>query len=1181
MREILQEILDYTYNNTLFHFLKLYHIKSEVIEIIPDLTGIITRVEPETNQLVTSLNNVPWLESKMKVRFEGISTEIDPAKYYYVKNIVGDTTCVKFSIGETNLPGEVLPLTTPTGAFNILFDRSYLVVKDTSWLDIGMRIIFEEYPTPGSKLASIPEISELTKYFIYDIYDDNKIRISTSQHLENSVPDSHYNFSHFAQSHITSFEIIQDQTFIEGVTRDTIVYLEARTDEKIRDFNKEFGMVDLYKLFYILENLQEYPTNSNIVVNNQDQQNEFVSTKINFSNDNATFLDEYQLIDRSNVQEQHPMMDFKNSLWNFGLNLTDTQISRFDFMALTYTDYLTFDLYTKGTNFNLVTGVDNNNRIISPTFVVGPGTGIIFTNPSDSTAALSQIGLVENTVYYVKTTYSDGKFTISDSLGGDTLLLPFANFDFFVNIVTASDKKVENNLEFYFGEDNPNFGTIVFEENITGTYIPRIIENFKTIVTNYAEYNDTIYRQIPSRNYFIGPFEDEENTVITIADTSILKENNPIRFTGPPDSADAVLQAGLDPLATYYVKDILDCERFTFSDSINGPAHIIPYSNFELFLTIDCNIYQLFDFTGAYPVQTNDKELWKYLEPNLPIKFRNPPDSAEALQQAELDPEQTYYVKEITKFYDGEETFLVTGIDSDGILSLDVTEEEGFIDVLYPGVEVYFANLPDSTGALEEAELEDPLNPDPYRKFYILEVYPGGFFTLSNELYGEQLLLPYSNFEFEMKMDFVRVEFTISETIGGPVKPVPYSNFQFEIYHKANELHVDDTTWFRQNMPIKFEAYQNNSPLDDTGILEDQTYYIKDILNNNRIKISDTVNGPIKILNNTDGQFFIKHDTGNGFVFTSYIGTETTTISNPPTLYTRQNLYHSDLNPIPNTKPYDHILNNVSLPLPQDNSIWGPYYYEDNDYLYGRSALSPIFTPDYVITVTNVLEEYVMTGEDRNGTFNLSTMPNLSFNIGDKVQFIIDPSTAAEHPFWIKTKLERKTRYHAPGSYGNGTTVINWTVLQNNTYYYLCPWHTHMSGNISVPPALPPTSPEYIDQNVAKAFDIRRPVNEINLNKKYVYTFEVRQDYIKEIIANPALTGLGNEAKIFVNDRDSYLTTVSYLDKRWTYYMQQIMAILLLNGDKVMRISDEGRLMITVKSPNGIYNYILQGTTNT
>ena len=56
MRATLQEILEYTYNNTLFHFLKLYHIKSEVVEIIPDLTGTITRVDVENNQ-VSFLSN--------------------------------------------------------------------------------------------------------------------------------------------------------------------------------------------------------------------------------------------------------------------------------------------------------------------------------------------------------------------------------------------------------------------------------------------------------------------------------------------------------------------------------------------------------------------------------------------------------------------------------------------------------------------------------------------------------------------------------------------------------------------------------------------------------------------------------------------------------------------------------------------------------------------------------------------------------------------------------------------------------------------------------------------------------------------------------------------------------------------------------------------------------------------
>ena len=1178
MRATLQEILEYTYNNTLFHFLKLYHIKSEVVEIIPDLTGTITRVDVENNQLVTTINNVPWLESKIKVRFEGISTEIDPAKYYYVKNIVGDTTCVKFSIGETELPGEVLPLSTPTGSFNIKFDRSYLKVKDTSWLDLGMRLVFEEFPIYGNKV-SLAGLQLLTKYFVYEILEDNKIRISASQHLPNTVKDSHYNFLHFSSSLTTSFEIIQDHTFIEGVTEDKIVYLDARTDEKITDFNAEFGMFDLYKLFNYLENLQEYPTDSNIAVNNINVSNEFVSNKLNFVNIDDTFKDEWQLIDRNVVPSQHEMIDFKNSQWNFGLNLTELQKSRFDKMALAYVDYVTFDLYTNNIFTNIINGVDNNNRLLSNTLLVSPGTQLVFSNTDDSSNALSNIGLLPDTIYYVLTTFSDGSFTISNSLNGAILLLPYSNFSFLARIVSESNIFPENDLEFYFGEDNPNFGKITWEKNIKGTYISRIIDEFKTITRTVAEYTDTIYRQVPSRNYFIGPFLDEENLVITIEDTSILKVGKQIRFSNPPDSADAVVAAGLDPTSIYYVKEIIDCHNFTFSDSLGGPIHVLPFTNFELFLTVVLDIYQIFDFNFSY-VQTNGKELWKHLEPNMPVKFRNPPDSTNALLQAELDPTKTYYIKEVTKFYDGEEKFLVTGVDSDGILSLDVPIEKGFIDVLYPGIEVSFENLPDSANALIEAELQDPVTPDPYKKYYIKEVYKDGFFTLSDEPNGEQLLLPYSNFEFEMKIDFVRLEFTITETIGGPVKPVPYSNFEFEIYHEANELEVDDTGWFRLNMPIQFESYNDASTIPTTTLSTNQQYYIKNIINNRRLQITDTLGGEVVNFYDTPNEFFIRHDTGNGFVLSSYSAQPFTGIGKPPVIYTRQNLYHPDLDPIPNTPPYDHIFNDINLPLPQDSTLWAPYYYEENDYTYGRNAWSPEFTPDYIITVSHVNDTYTMSGTDRNGTFS-ATMPSLTFAIGDKVQFNVDPATVSIHPFWIKTKQEKGTRYHARGSFGNGSDTVSWTVAENNTYYYYCPRHRHMAGNISVPPSLPPVNPQYQDQNVVRGFDLRRPITLPELDKKYVYAFEVQQDLIKNIKDNPILTGAQNHVKLFVNNRNSYLMPVSHLDKRWAYNVPQILAIQLLDGDKVMRISDEGRLMITVKSPNGIYNYILQGTEKT
>lgn len=1179
MRATLQEILEYTYNNTLFNFLKLYHIKSEVVEIIPDLTGTITRVDVDNNQLVTTTNNVPWLESKMKVRFEGVSTEIDPAKYYYVKNIVGDTTCVKFSIGETELPGEILPITTPTGSFNIKFDRSYLIVKDTSWLDVGMRLVFEEFPIYGNKV-SLAGLQLLTKYFVYDILEDNKIRVSLSQHLPNTIKDSHYNFLHFNNATTTSFEIIQDHTFIEGVTEDKIVYLDARTDEKIANFNAEFGMFDLYKLFNHLENLQEYPTDNNITVNNIDENNEFVSTKLNFDNPNDTFKDEWQLIDKTVVPSKHEMIDFKNSLWNFSLNLTELQKSRFDKMALAYADYLTFDLYTNNQNTNIITGIDNNSRLLSDTLLVSPSTKLVFSNPSDSSNALTSVGLLPNTIYYVLTSFGNGSFTISDTLNGNQLLLPYSNFSFEARIATESSTFAEHDLEFYFGEDDPNFGKITFEKNIKGTYIPRIIDEFKTITKTVAEYTDTIYRQVPSRNYFIGPFLNEENEVITIKDTSILKVGSEIQFSNPPDSADAVVAAGLDPIGKYYVKEILDCERFTFSDSLGGPAHVLPFTNFELFLTVELNIYQIFDFNASY-VQTNGKELWKYLEPNMPIKFRNPPDSTDALLQAELDPTATYYVKDITKFYDGEESFLVTGVDNDGILSLDVPADKEFIDVLYPGIEVYFENLPDSANALIEAELQDPINPDPYKKYYIKEVYRDGFFTLSEEPNGEQLSLPYSNFEFEMKMDFVRLEFTISETIGGPIKPVPYSNFEFSIYHEANELEVDDTSWFRLDMPIQFESYNDPNAITEATLSTNQQYYVKNILNNHRLQISDTLDGEVLKFFDTPNEFFIRHDTGNGFVLSSYSAQAVSDIGKPPVIYTRQNLYHPDLDPIPNEIPYEHIFNGINLPLPQNSTLWVPYYYEENDYTYGRHAWSPVFTPDYTITVTVVDEKFVMTGEDRIRTFDLETMPSLTFAVGDRVQFSIDPSIVDTHPFWIKTKQEKKTKYFALGSYGNGTPTVNWTVEENNTYFYLCPRHIHMAGNISVPPSLPPINPEYKDQNVVRGFDTRRPVSLTELNNKYVYAFEVGQNLINNIKNNPTLTGAENQVKLFVNDRNSYLMPVSYLDKRWTYNVPQILAIQLLNGDKIMRISDEGRLMITVKSPNGIYNYILPGTEKT
>ena len=80
-------------------------------------------------------------------------------------------------------------------------------------------------------------------------------------------------------------------------------------------------MFDLFKIFNELENIKEYP-------------NEFVSTKLNFENNDATFKDEFVFLDHAidlNSLEppQNPMVNFNDTHWHFAFNLDETHLFRF------------------------------------------------------------------------------------------------------------------------------------------------------------------------------------------------------------------------------------------------------------------------------------------------------------------------------------------------------------------------------------------------------------------------------------------------------------------------------------------------------------------------------------------------------------------------------------------------------------------------------------------------------------------------------------------------------------------------------------------------------------------------------------------------------------------------------------------------------------------------------------
>lgn len=74
----------------------------------------------------------------------------------------------------------------------------------------------------------------------------------------------------------------------------------------------------------------------------------------------------------------------------------------------------------------------------------------------------------------------------------------------------------------------------------------------------------------------------------------------------------------------------------------------------------------------------------------------------------------------------------------------------------------------------------------------------------------------------------------------------------------------------------------------------------------------------------------------------------------------------------------------------------------------------------------------------------------------------------------------------------------------------------------------------------------------------------------------------GGDLKFFFGDHSSHAGNfvfqpgvTGHLKRAWAWPAQQVMSILTLTGDKVMRISDDGAAKITVDSGLAVYNYIL------
>ena len=113
------------------------------------------------------------------------------------------------------------------------------------------------------------------------------------------------------------------------------------------------------------------------------------------------------------------------------------------------------------------------------------------------------------------------------------------------------------------------------------------------------------------------------------------------------------------------------------------------------------------------------------------------------------------------------------------------------------------------------------------------------------------------------------------------------------------------------------------------------------------------------------------------------------------------------------------------------------------------TSTGPAFSPDYTITAINDgAGAYTLSGNDRNGVVSGNNQ-SLAFNNGDQVRFSVN---ASGHPFYIKTAQVTGTGDQASGVDNNGAQVgnVDWTVGSTGTFYYICQFHSAMTGTITV-----------------------------------------------------------------------------------------------------------------------------------
>ena len=162
-----------------------------------------------------------------------------------------------------------------------------------------------------------------------------------------------------------------EDTIIESMADDRSVIVNAKTHEKVKEFNGVFGLPSLEKLNLHLKN-PEYKENAVIKVLEAEKNGVVVPTGLHFENATGDFQNDYRFMSTEIINAKLKPVEFKGANWDVEFEPSIPAIQRFKLQSNAHSEENAFQVKTDGDNLVFYFG---NASSHAGSFVFQPNIG--------------------------------------------------------------------------------------------------------------------------------------------------------------------------------------------------------------------------------------------------------------------------------------------------------------------------------------------------------------------------------------------------------------------------------------------------------------------------------------------------------------------------------------------------------------------------------------------------------------------------------------------------------------------------------------------------------------------------------------------------------------------------------------------------------------------------------------